>query len=72
MEVSFNDGVVKKIDLKDCLRGPVFEELKEVENFKKFSLNQWTIEWPNGADLAPEFLYDLAMQQDQERSVKKV
>ncbi|MEQ9402643.1 MAG: DUF2442 domain-containing protein [Cyclobacteriaceae bacterium] len=72
MEVSFNDGVIKKVDLKDCFRGPVFEELKEVENFKNFSLNRWTIEWANGADLAPEFLYDLAMQQDQGGAVKKV
>lgn len=63
IEFVFNDGVSGTVDLFDSFKGPVFEPLKEVENFKKFHLNRWTIEWENGADLAPEFLYDLLMKQ---------
>ena len=57
--ISFNDGESGTIDLQGELWGEVFEPLKEISEFKKFSLNTElnTITWPNGADLAPEFLY---------------
>jgi len=64
IEFTFSDGVKGVVDLYDSFKGPVFEPLKDVESFKKFHLNRWTIEWENGADLAPEFLYDLAMKQN--------
>lgn len=55
----FNDGISGIIDLKDHLDKPIFQELKSIEYFKHFQLGSWTIEWPNGADIAPEFLYNL-------------
>jgi len=58
IELRFNDGKIKIIDFKDLLWGEVFEPLKEVEYFKNFKLNPFTIEWENGADFAPEYLYD--------------
>ncbi|MDI6794710.1 MAG: DUF2442 domain-containing protein [bacterium] len=56
----FNDGAIGKVDLKDELYGEVFEPLKEIEMFKSFKVDPdlETIVWDNGADLAPEFLYD--------------
>ncbi|MDI6751913.1 MAG: DUF2442 domain-containing protein [bacterium] len=56
----FNDGAIGKVDLKDELYGEVFEPLKEIEMFKSFKVDPdlETIAWDNGADLAPEFLYD--------------
>jgi hypothetical protein len=59
IQVRFNNGEQKIIDLKDQLWGEVFEPLKNKDFFKKFSLNPFTIEWPNGADFAPEFLYQI-------------
>ena len=58
--VSFGDGSSGTIDLRNELWGEVFEPLKEISEFKKFRLNSElnTITWPNGADLAPEFLYE--------------
>ena len=55
--VKFNDGVSGIVDLNNQLKGPIFGDLKNINNFKNFSLNKWTIVWPNGADLAPEYLY---------------
>ena len=57
--LSFSDGTEGEIDLRDELYGEVFEPLKNPDLFRTFFVNpEWgTIAWPNGADLAPEFLY---------------
>lgn len=60
IEFSFNDGTKNIIDLKNEIEGPIFEPLKNKEYFKNFKINRWTVEWENGADFAPEFLYELA------------
>lgn len=48
----------KTIDFENWLHGPVFEPLKSPEYFKRFILDGWTVAWPNGADIAPETLYE--------------
>jgi hypothetical protein len=52
----FNNGIEKDINLETELWGEVFEPLKDLNLFKNFKLNKWTIEWENGADFSPEFL----------------
>lgn len=55
----FADGTEGEIDLADELWGPVFELLRDVSYFRNFSVAEYgTICWPNGADIAPEFLYE--------------
>ncbi len=58
--VKFEDGSEGEVDLSDQLYGPVFEPLRDVSYFRQVQVNPelGTIAWPNGADLAPEFLYD--------------
>jgi len=57
----FEDGSEGEVDLATELWGPVFEPLKDLTNFRNFKLAEYgTIEWPNGADIAPEFLYEKA------------
>jgi hypothetical protein len=60
VHLRFEDGVEGDVDLQDELYGEVFEPLKDPQRFKEFSLNPdlHTITWPNGADFAPEFLYE--------------
>ncbi len=55
----FSDGVEGEIDLEQELWGEIFEPLKDKGRFSKLSLDNelGTIVWPNGADFAPEFLY---------------
>lgn len=61
LRIQFSDGVVKDVDLENELYGEVFEPLKDIEFFKQLDVNPDTntIEWPNGADFAPEFLYEI-------------
>ena len=57
--VTFSDGNKKKVDLRPYLTGEVFGELLDKEKFVQYGLTRITIEWANGADLAPEFLYEI-------------
>ena len=58
IQVKFNDGTKKTIDFEPWLSGPIFKPLRNKEYFKKFFVDGPTIAWPNGADIAPETLYD--------------
>jgi hypothetical protein len=59
IHLTFNTGEQKLVDLEDQLWGEMFEPLKERDTFARFTLNDFTIEWPNGADFAPEYLYEI-------------
>ena len=59
LTLSFSDGTTKRVNLRSELYGEVFEPLRNPEEFAKARLEGWTVAWPNGADFAPEFLYEL-------------
>ena len=61
IEIKFTNGTLKKVDLRESLHGEILEPLKDLNVFKSFYLNHdtQTIEWSNGADFAPAYLYDL-------------
>lgn len=63
--LKFNDGAEMIVDLENELTGSVFTPLKDKNKFEKFSIVFNTIEWENGADFAPEYLYELAKLQNQ-------
>jgi hypothetical protein len=50
------------IDLEKELVGKVFEPLKDKNYFKTFTIKFNTIEWDNGADFAPEYLYEIGQK----------
>lgn len=64
LRLEFTDGAVKEVDLSSELYGEVFEPLKAPEFFAMVRLNEetGTVEWPNGADLAPEFLHQIGVE----------
>ncbi len=68
VEVSFNNGRIGVADLSDALRGPIFESLREKTKFAQFKVDEEleTICWPNGADLAPEYIYFKAFKDEPE------
>ncbi len=56
--VAFADGFEREVDLADELTGEVFGPLRDKALFAqvRFDPEIGTAVWPNGADLAPEFL----------------
>lgn len=61
VELTFSDATVKRVNLEQWLYGEMFEPLRDPAFFAQMRLEPGdiTISWPNGADLAPEFLYEL-------------
>lgn len=56
----FDDGASGTVDLARELVGEMFEPLRDPSVFVQFRVGEGhTLEWPNGADFAPEFLRDL-------------
>jgi hypothetical protein len=65
IELEFNDGMVRIVDFRPYVdRGGVFAELKDQEYFRRFFIDLNTVCWPNGADVAPERLYELGRPTD--------
>ena len=58
LRVVFDDESRVAVDLSDELHGEVFLPLRDPDYFRQVFLNPetGTVEWPNGADLAPTFL----------------
>ena len=59
--INFEDGSVRLVDLYPHLDGENFEQLREIDYFKtvKVSPDLDTIVWENGADISPDFLYEI-------------
>ena len=55
----FNNGEKRVVDLSNSLKGAVYAPLKDINYFKRFSIKFNTVEWENGADFAPEYLYEI-------------
>jgi hypothetical protein len=66
--LQFNNGVTGEVCLLNELWGEVFEPLKDEALFSTARQDDvmGTVVWANGADFAPEFLFELLQSQSQQ------
>ncbi len=70
IHVTFSDKSEATLDFRQWLEGLVFEPLKDPVYFRKFFVDGGTVVWPNGADIAPETLYDAAQATRSNRALQ--
>lgn len=64
--VKFSDEKEASVDLRDMIidaKIKSFQELRDIDKFKKFRVD-YTLEWENNLDIAPEYLYYKAFKDD--------
>ena len=68
IKITFNNRSEFTVDLKNHISGGVFEALKNLTYFSNFTLHPdlETLVWENGADFAPEFLYEIGKSQSKQ------
>ncbi len=61
IELAFDNGIHKRVNLRRELYGAVFEPLRDPAYFAQAYLDpdSRTVTWPNGADFAPDYLFQL-------------
>ena len=56
--ITFENGVVREIDLQPYLHGPIFDPIRSDRTvFCAMKVEGGTIAWENGADIDPDVLY---------------
>jgi len=57
LNLTFDDGVVREVDLAEELWGAMFEPLKDPRFFAEVRVDHGTVVWPSGLDLDPVVLH---------------
>ena len=67
LRLAFEDGSLRVVDLRDHLDGEMFEPLRDMKQFRTARLNPDldTVVWDNGADMSPDFLYEIGVPVEQ-------
>ncbi len=60
LRLTFADGLAGEVDVLDRMHGPVFDEARTPQGFAQARVDPeiGTVCWPDGADLAPDTLYE--------------
>lgn len=67
LRVTFVDGTRGEVRMQSFLAsaavdGTVFEPLRDPQEFARARVEMGAVQWPNGADLAPDAMYDVIVQ----------
>ena len=57
LDLKFDDGSVRRFDIKPYLEYGIFKELKDKDYYKKVKVAFGTVQWPNEQDISPETIY---------------
>lgn len=58
LRLTFNDGIVKLVDFTPMMQQGVCRKLQNIDYFRSFTLDPFTVDWNNEIGFAPESLYE--------------
>lgn len=58
LEVTFENGEIRKFDVKPYLKYKAFARVKEIEVFNTVKIAGLSIEWEDGIGICPDELYN--------------
>ena len=62
LDVTFNDGSVRRFDMKPYLDYPVFHKLNDITYFRDLNIAFDTVQWREGQDIGPDTIYIESVQ----------
>ena len=57
LDLRFDDGSVRRFDVRPYLEYGIFRELKDKDYFNRVKVAFGTVQWPNEQDISPETLF---------------
>lgn len=57
LDLTFDDGSIRRFDMRPYLDFPVFRTLKDLECFADVKVEHGTVTWAGGQDIGPDTLY---------------
>ncbi len=58
LRLTFNNGEVRLMDFSSLMEKGVCRKLRDLDYFKSFTLDPFTVDWNNEIGFAPRFLYE--------------
>ena len=58
LRLTFNDGAVKLVDFTPLMQKGICRKLQDLNYFRNFTLDPFTVDWNNEIGFAPESLYE--------------
>ena len=58
LKLTFNNGEKRAVDFTPLMQNGICRKLQNIEYFKKFTLDPFTVDWNNEIGFAPQYLYE--------------
>lgn len=58
LRITFNNGAVRLYDFSRDYNDGICKKLQNLEYFKQYTIDPFTIDWNNEIGFAPEYLYE--------------
>lgn len=62
LRITFSNGEVRLVDFTPLMQKGICKKLQDIDYFKAFTLDPFTIDWNDEIGFAPEYLYKQGVQ----------
>ena len=61
LRLSFNDGTTKLVDFWPLAQKGICTKLQNLDYFRDYTLDPFTVDWSNEIGFAPEYLHEIGI-----------